>query len=138
MITKTTELPVRKLIVIPDYLEGSFKITRDVIDKGAMNGRYFTPRIAYLNDVPFKMLGADEVSPKDPRYAAAIREFEKLPHIEFKLRDDDGEIYFYGEMLDYKDHPTGEWDFAPLDSFGNAYGCTDLEYKDKYGKWKPL
>lgn len=138
MITKTTELPTRPRIHIPEYLEGAFKITRDVIDDGEMNGRYFTPRLAYLNGVPFKMLGAYEVSPENPEYAAAILEFETLPHIEFRLLDDDKEIYHYGEMLDYRDHPTGEWEFAPLDSFGNAYGCTSLEYKDKHGTWNYL
>lgn len=138
MITKTTQLPIRERICIPEYLEGAFKITQDIIDDGAMNNRYFTPRIAYMNGVAFKMLGADEVSPEDPVYADAIREFEKLPHVEFRIRDDDGEIYHYGEMLDYRDHPSGEWEFAPLDSFGNAYGCTSLEYKDKHGKWNYL
>lgn len=44
----------------------------------------------------------------------------------FRMRDDDGEIYYYGRYLG----PDDERLFGPLDDFGmpNA-GCTSIEYK---------
>jgi hypothetical protein len=55
----------------------------------------------------------------------------------FRLLDDDGEIYFYGEWDGLN---RAEWKaFAPLDEWGSAFGCTELQYKDKVSKeWKPL
>jgi len=53
----------------------------------------------------------------------------------FRLLDDDDQIYFYGWMYN------GEKDFdefRPLDEYGEAYGCTSLQYKNKEGEWKCL
>jgi len=53
----------------------------------------------------------------------------------FRLLDDDDQVYFYGYMYN------GEQDFdefTPLDYYGASYGCTDLQYQDKDGKWKVL
>ena len=44
----------------------------------------------------------------------------------FRLLDDDGEIYFYG----YSSSCDDEAAFEPLDYYGEAYGCTMIEYKD--------
>jgi len=56
---------------------------------------------------------------------------------EFRLADDDGNIYFYG----FQDVNFFE-EFNPLDFYGNAYGCVDLHYKDNEagvnGKWRCL
>ena len=44
----------------------------------------------------------------------------------FRLLDDDGEIYFYG----YSSSCDDEAAFEPLDCYGEAYGCTAIEYKN--------
>lgn len=52
---------------------------------------------------------------------------------EFRIKDDDDVIYYYGKA-------TPDTDFDPLDDFGmpNA-GCTSIEYKDKATqKWAAL
>ena len=53
----------------------------------------------------------------------------------FRLLDDDGEIYFYG----YSSSCDDEAAFEPLDCYGEAYGCTMIEYKDpKTGEYEQL
>ena len=50
----------------------------------------------------------------------------------FRMKDDDGIIYYHGEIY-------GDYDgFEPLDDFGmpNA-GCISIEYNEK-GEWKIL
>ena len=49
----------------------------------------------------------------------------------FKLKDDDGILYFRGKCLD-------DSSFSPLDEFGAAYGCTILEYRNNDGTWSAL
>ena len=49
----------------------------------------------------------------------------------FKLKDDDGILYFRGKCLD-------DSSFDPLDDFGAAYGCTILEYRNSDGTWSML
>ena len=49
----------------------------------------------------------------------------------FKLKDDDGNLYFRGKCLD-------DSSFSPLDEFGAAYGCTILEYRNNDGTWSIL
>lgn len=51
----------------------------------------------------------------------------------FKMYDDDGELYYEGRIV-------GECnELEPLDDFGmpNA-GCTDIQYKNKEGKWESV
>lgn len=56
-----------------------------------------------------------------------------LPY-EFRLRDDDGLIYYYGRSNDRE----SESAFTPLDwSMGYA-GCTSIEYKQDSGEWEQL
>lgn len=43
----------------------------------------------------------------------------------FRLLDDDGEIYFYG----YSSDCDTEDAFLPLEQYGIAYGCTEIQYK---------
>ncbi len=74
-----------------------------------------------------------------PRRATLLRD-DIVGHpeaVEFRLYDDDGELYYEGAMVPGDD---GESLFAPLDDFGgpNA-GCTRMDTKNKEtGKWEPL
>ncbi len=53
----------------------------------------------------------------------------------FRLKDDDGEIYFYGKSSD----SNSERAFEPLDDFGETFGCTSIEYYNKEAKtWEIL
>lgn len=53
----------------------------------------------------------------------------------FRLLDDDGEIYFYG----YSSSCDDEDAFAPLDYYGEAYGCTEIQYKNmETGEYETL
>lgn len=56
---------------------------------------------------------------------------------EFRMMDDDGEIYYYGKIWT-SDEKGSETDFGPLDDFGtpNA-GATEIQYKID-GKWVTL
>ncbi|AII15625.1 hypothetical protein CIG1485E_a0100 (plasmid) [Campylobacter iguaniorum] len=59
---------------------------------------------------------------------------EKELTCEFRLLDDDGEVYAKG----YSDDGSSENAFAPLDDYGMpAWGCTEIQYKEK-GKWETL
>lgn len=51
----------------------------------------------------------------------------------FRLLDDDGEVYFEGESSDCTSHRA----FAPLDSLGLGYGCTEIQYLTN-GHWETL
>jgi hypothetical protein len=56
----------------------------------------------------------------------------------FRLLDDDGEVYFTGILERHAFESASEdLAFEPLDAFGAAYGCTELQYKDN-GHWKTL
>ena len=52
--------------------------------------------------------------------------------IKFRLLDDDGIIYAYGEM-DYERflHDEDVEGFEPLDRYMYDYGCTEIQYKNK-------
>lgn len=51
---------------------------------------------------------------------------------DFRLLDDDGEVYAYGKS-------TTDDSFAPLDKYGDWYGCTEIQYKNKTtGKYETL
>ena len=57
----------------------------------------------------------------------------------FRLKDDDGELYYEGRIILANDHE-GDDEFAPLDEWGkpNA-GCTTIEYQNpKTGAWEVL
>jgi hypothetical protein len=64
-------------------------------------------------------------SPEDPKL------IELMPHT-FRLRDDDGILYYEGRTND-------DSSFDPLDWAMNYAGCTRLEFKNKAtGVWEPL
>ncbi len=58
--------------------------------------------------------------------------------VAFRLLDDDGVVYFTGllEQKAFENAPDYEA-FEPLDTYGTAYGCTELQYKQN-GHWQTL
>lgn len=58
--------------------------------------------------------------------------------VAFRLLDDDGAVYFSG-LLDGKafDDAPDYVAFEPLDGFGAAFGCVELQYKQD-GNWITL
>jgi hypothetical protein len=57
----------------------------------------------------------------------------------YRLKDDDGEIYYYIFSDINPDKGTEEELFLPLDWAMNYAGCTSIEYKDKEtGEYKYL
>ncbi len=48
--------------------------------------------------------------------------------VQFKLYDDDGELYYSGRMQ--------AEDFEPLDNFGIGSGCTTLKYRQGNDPWQ--
>ena len=58
--------------------------------------------------------------------------------IKFRLLDDDGIIYMYGEMLKSVWDDGEEEDlFEPLDWSEGCYGCTEIQFKEN-GKYETL
>ena len=59
----------------------------------------------------------------------------------FRMRDDDGELYYSGRILfDHATELEDETELAPLDDFGmpNA-GCTTIEYRNsETKKWEAV
>lgn len=61
----------------------------------------------------------------------------KLPY-EFRLMDDDGEVYFTGKCGDIED-ADADSAFEPLDWAMPRYGCTSMEYRRlNHTDWEPL
>jgi hypothetical protein len=59
----------------------------------------------------------------------------------FRMRDDDGELYFEGRFIEEPLHrfALSEAAFAPLDGYGAPdSGCTSIEYQDASGAWEVL
>lgn len=56
---------------------------------------------------------------------------------EFRIHDDDGELYYAGRIIT-RDEPGCQEDFGPLDDWGtpNA-GATEIRYRAN-GKWETL
>lgn len=51
----------------------------------------------------------------------------ELPY-EFQLLDGDGEVYFRGKCGDL-DNADGDQAFAPLDNYGEGFGCVEMQYR---------
>lgn len=82
----------------------------------------------------------DEGEEKCPLYQSVDfdgAKFKQSKHVKFRLLDDDGEVYFWGFMDVDSLHGTEDQAFAPLDSIGRGYGCTELQYREG-GEWKTL
>ena len=54
---------------------------------------------------------------------------------EFRLLDGDGTVYFQGRM--WSEDPGSDDDFAPLDCYGSAFGCVEIQYHVD-GEWASL
>jgi hypothetical protein len=98
----------------------AFIITRDLIDDGMAVG----------------VVGPGNASALDE---ARLKNGEG---VEFRLLDDDREVYYYGRRLETSDADKGyqsEPEFAPLECWGlpNA-GCTIQQEKDPDGTWRAL
>ena len=97
-----------------------FIITKDKIDNGLSVG------VATFSDVT--------LIPKNGTFTDAQKAKikRKMPY-RFRLLDGDGEVYFEGYSHD-------DSSFAPLDRFGAAFGCVQIDYWEsgKNGGWKEL
>jgi predicted RNA-binding Zn-ribbon protein involved in translation (DUF1610 family) len=105
-----------------------FKVNRDFINDGKLNGRYF--------------IFPQPVTIEERR--AAVEWFEGQSKTKFRLRDDDGNVYFHVTMPELNARGIGangrndpDLAFLPLDSLGVSYGCTIIDiYSD--GRYKQL
>lgn len=82
------------------------------------------------------------IGPRSASESDEIRLVENEEGIEFRLLDDDGEVYYYGRRLEESDadeYYDSEPELAPLDCFGrpNA-GCTIQQEKNKDGRWEAI
>lgn len=69
---------------------------------------------------------------------AAAKQYTADWPFEFRLKDDDGEVYYEGRCGDL-DNADEEMAFAPLDWAMNDAGCTTMEYRRVGEKeWKQL
>lgn len=64
-----------------------------------------------------------------------IQAFNKEELVDFRLFDDDGELYYSGKMR--KKYLESDYPFGPLDWAMNDSGCTYMEYLED-GAWKIL
>lgn len=96
-----------------------WKITRDYI---------YDPDDTTINDK--KMVGTKGPRGLDPALEA---ELDAGKGDKFRMKDDDGNIYYHGRIV-------GDYDgFEPLDDFGMGWaGCTTIEYKNTDGNWEVL
>ena len=68
--------------------------------------------------------------------ARLVEDLGKVPPLHnFRLLDDDGEVYAYGKSTD----DSSEDAFIPLDDFMYDYGVTEIQYKNpETGKYETL
>jgi hypothetical protein len=85
-----------------------FKITKDLINKGQYENKFF-------------LTGEDTKE--------QIKNSINNCKYEFRLLDGDGELYFEG-LSQHNDC------FEPLDTLTDDYGCTEIQYKDVTGNFK--
>lgn len=90
----------------------------------------------------FKIMNENREVFDDEKFSRKIRKTknytdEQLKELEskmvhrFRVLDDDNVTYFWGIS-------SSDESFAPLDMVGLAYGCTQIQYKNKYGKYETL
>lgn len=88
---------------------------------------------AWLITVDLIGQGSD-VGVRGPRAAdeALLQRLSRGEGVRFRLRDDDGILYYEGRLVD----DGGGNDLAPLDDFGMPYaGCTGVELCEN-GRWE--
>ena len=82
------------------------------------------PHPAYYLDDKMGPHGTD-LTPED------VRKHPKA--VEYRLKDGDDEVYFYGLFVDLSPEGTEDEfrpsEFEPLDDYGRAFGCVSIEYK---------
>lgn len=79
----------------------------------------------------------DKLDPENPVEVASRDYVEGTElDVDFRLLDDDGEIYYYGKMTSDRLN-SGEVSLEPLDWGMWFAGCTELQYKSK-GEWVTL
>lgn len=82
------------------------------------------------------MIGPRTASEED------VRRLRAGEGIKFRLKDDDGNVYYYGRRLEQSDADEFEFaetELAPLDNFGSPNaGCTIQEEKNADGKWEAI
>ena len=84
------------------------------------------------------------------RYKGRFHNYRASPHIpsltnmakampyEFRLLDDDGEVYFAGKCGDLE-QADADQAFEPLDWAEPRYGCTEMQYRKRgEAKWRTL
>lgn len=78
--------------------------------------------------------GKDEYTGRLPKMKKHLMERDGIiPKLyDFRLLDDDGEVYGYGKS-------TNNSSFAPLDNYMYEYGCTEIQYKNpETGEYETL
>ena len=95
-----------------------WRITENLVDEHQQNGKRYLP--------------------KSKGFSESI--FCDREKISFRILDDDGEVYFIGQMdkEQYNDVDTEDTGpFIPLDLVRYSYGCTEIQFKI-FGKWETL
>lgn len=70
-------------------------------------------------------------------YGSGISGAPKDP-IRFRLKDDDGEVYYGGAISESWLNGPETLAFAPLDWGAADAGCTELQYRNDDGEWRTL
>lgn len=102
----------------------AYKITKDLISDIQIG------EVSQVGTGRYRKIATDESGApirdsEGNRVYSYIKPDSEMPH-EFRLKDDDGIIYFYG----IADDASSERAFIPLDNTGGHYGCTIIEYKN--------
>lgn len=106
----------------------AYKITLDFINRGTDHpsevgkGRYRKAQRDEEGKIMYDASG-------NPFFDRVLSD-DEMPH-KFRLKDDDGEVYFHGISNDSSS-------FQPLDVHGASYGCTTIEYQNAAGEWEIL
>lgn len=92
----------------------------------------------HLDDPDANDEGTAGPSGIDPALLARLDAGEGLT---FRMRDDDGILYYTGRIVGVGDDPAslGEEAFAPLEDFGHPNaGAVTIEYRQASGRWEVL
>jgi len=100
-------------------------ITKDLINTEPDD----TNRVGYLNAGSRKRREAWDAAPAEARPAIKQAWIDAC-NFEFRLYDDDGELYYEGVCLNLDDQD-GDSAFEPLDWAMSDVGCTTMKYRKK-------
>ena len=110
------------------------------------------PEYCWIIDVdhlwePVQGQEEDRAGTLGPRYASEemihLLQSNKKAGRQFRMYDDDGELYYTGRILGVVDDDSifvvDELAFAPLQDFGAPdAGAVDIQYKNQAGAWQSL